>query len=211
MKKTALVLACLALISCRTAPSVSYSSFTSPEIGVTATEEIGEPLLTQATGMSRPAIVIPTDQKLGDFIVHQGKYTATSQTRDYVRFSRVNFHNATTQHPHNGNLHVYTRHNGTRTVCLSRTVCGDIDYSIDKATKFSANSFQQTLIYSGKIGNRITLGYRESSGDMARPAFNNDVTYDLSESKIVGYKGARLEVIDATNTAITYKVLANFK
>lgn len=75
----------------------------------------------------------------------------------------------------------------------------------------SANHFQQTLIYSGKIGNRITIGYRESSGSMARPAFSNDVSYDLSESRIVGYKGARLEVIDATNTEITYKVLNGFK
>lgn len=207
----ALVLACMALASCRSAPTTTFGSYTFPENGVTATEEIGEPLLTQATGMSRPAIVIPTDQKVGDFVVHAGKYNATSQTREYIRFSRVNFHNATTQHPHNGNLHVYTRHNGTRTVCLSRSVCGDIDYSIDRTTQFSANHFQQTLIYSGKIGNRITIGYRESSGNMARPAFSNDVSYDLSESRIVGYKGARLEVIDATNTEITYKVLNGFR
>ena len=40
---------------------------------------------------------------------------------------------------------------GTRTVCLSRSVCGDIDYSIDRATQFSANSFQQTLIYTAPL------------------------------------------------------------
>lgn len=208
---TALVLACLALASCRSAPTTTFGSYTFPENGVTATEEIGEPLLTQATGMSRPAIVIPTDQKLGDYIVHQGKYTATSQSREYVRFSGVAFHNPVTQRPHRGNLFVFTKPNGSRTVCLSRTVCSDLDHSIDRAIQLSANYFQQTLIYSGKIGNRITLGYREFSGNQARLGFSNDVTYDLSESNILGYKGARLEVIDATNTEITYKVLSEFK
>lgn len=73
------------------------------------------------------------------------------------------------------------------------------------------DSFQQTLIYSGKVGNRVRLGYREFSNSIARPAFNNDVEYDLDQSKILGYKGARIEVIEATNDHITYKLLQNFK
>ena len=56
----------------------------------------------------------------------------------------------------------------------------------------------------------LTLGYREFSNDKARPAFNNDVEYDLNSSKIIGYKGARIEVIEADNQNITYKVLSNF-
>jgi len=74
----------------------------------------------------------------------------------------------------------------------------------------SDNSFQQTLIYSGKVGNKINVGYREFSSNLARPAFNNDVEYDLNQSKQIGYKGALLEVVDANNQNITYKVLRNF-
>lgn len=72
------------------------------------------------------------------------------------------------------------------------------------------NSFQQTLLYNGRVGDKINIGYRESSNNMARPAFNNDVEYDLSESKVIGYKGARVEVLDATNQYIKYKVISNF-
>lgn len=72
------------------------------------------------------------------------------------------------------------------------------------------NSFQQTLIYSGKVGNKINIGYREFSSNMARPAFNNDVEYDLNESRQIGYKGALLDIIDANNQSITFKVLRNF-
>jgi hypothetical protein len=45
---------------------------------------------------------------------------------------------------------------------------------------------------------------------MARPAFNNNVEYDLSESMLIGYKGAKIEVIEANNQYIKYKVIQNF-
>ena len=73
----------------------------------------------------------------------------------------------------------------------------------------SDDSFQQTLIYSGKLGNKIKIGYREFSNNQARPAFNNDVEYDLSESAVIGYKGARLEIVGATNETIKYRVIQN--
>jgi hypothetical protein len=76
------------------------------------------------------------------------------------------------------------------------------DYEKKKYPIASPDSFQQTLIYSGKVGDKINVGYREFLQDLARPAFNNEVEYDLSESKIIGYKGARIEVIEATNEYI---------
>jgi len=72
------------------------------------------------------------------------------------------------------------------------------------------NGFQQTLIYSGRVGNKVNVGYREFSSDRARPAFNNEVEYDLTESRIIGYKGAELEIIDADNSKIRYRVIKNF-
>ena len=85
------------------------------------------------------------------------------------------------------------------------------DYERKKCIIKSSDSFQQTLIYSGKVGDKINIGYREFSNNMARPAYSNEVEYDLSESKIIGYKEARIEVIEATNEYIKYKVLQNFK
>jgi len=74
----------------------------------------------------------------------------------------------------------------------------------------TSKAFQQTLIYSGFVGNKINISYREFWSDTARPAFNNDVEYDLSTSKTIGYKGARLEIIEVTNEYIKYKVISNF-
>jgi len=54
------------------------------------------------------------------------------------------------------------------------------------------------------------VSYREFSDHHARTAFTNTAEYDLSESKIIGYKGALIEVLEATNQHIRYRVLRNF-
>lgn len=89
--------------------------------------------------------------------------------------------------------------------------CYAANFEIKKVSSFNSASFQQTLIYSGKVGNKINIGYRETSHDMARPAFNNDVEYDLGESQEIGYKGAVVEVISADNQKITYRVVKSFR
>ncbi|MCO7223766.1 hypothetical protein [Pleionea sp. CnH1-48] len=72
------------------------------------------------------------------------------------------------------------------------------------------DSFQRTLIYSGKVGNKLNISYREFYGSAARPAFNNNVEYDIGESSMIGYKGARLKIVEATNEYIKYQVISNF-
>ncbi|GED22310.1 hypothetical protein [Halomonas halmophila] len=93
---------------------------------------------------------------------------------------------------------------------LGGSACYDADYERRGRVSETKNSFQQTLIYSGRVGNKINIGYREFSNNTARPAFNNEVEYDLSESKRIGYKGAQIKVLEADNSSITYKVLKNF-
>lgn len=90
-------------------------------------------------------------------------------------------------------------------------VCdSDKPFTRTKRPSMEADGFQQTLIYSGKVGSKINIGYREFSNSYARPAFNNDVEYDLSESQVIGYKGSELEILDATNRDITFKLIRNF-
>ena len=79
-----------------------------------------------------------------------------------------------------------------------------------KQAGISDRYFQQHLVYGGGYDNKINMVYREIVYNRARPAFDHDVEYDLSESAVVGYRGARLEIISATNSEITYKLLSNF-
>ncbi len=83
------------------------------------------------------------------------------------------------------------------------------DFKISKEIEWASDStkFKRELNYNGKSGNIIFIIYREFVDNMARPAFSTEIKYDLSDTKMIGYKNARFEVIDATNMAIRYKVL----
>ena len=70
--------------------------------------------------------------------------------------------------------------------------------------------FKKEFIFNGKTGTSLKFVYREYVNDMARPAFNQDLQYDLADGNIVGFKGLRIEIIKATNTNIEYKILSNF-
>ena len=71
-------------------------------------------------------------------------------------------------------------------------------------------SFEQQLIYNGRVDNNLRFVYREFSDDLARSAFSQEAQYDLEESNIIGFKSVRIEVIEATNSKIKYRVLEPF-
>ena len=76
---------------------------------------------------------------------------------------------------------------------------------------FSQPNIKQQLIYNGKNGNYVKFLYREiSQGEYLRPAFSQEIQYDLEEGNEIGFKGARIEVLDATNRTIIYKVKSHF-
>lgn len=75
--------------------------------------------------------------------------------------------------------------------------------------EWGEQSFKRELVYTGKSGNTISILYREYMNDMARPAFTQQLSYDLSDGNTIGFKDARFEVIKATNTGIEYRVLKN--
>lgn len=80
---------------------------------------------------------------------------------------------------------------------------------VDKIVTSQTN-FVQELIYNGRSGDTLKFIYRELSDNLLRAAFSQDVQYDLSQSSEIGFKNVRLEVIEASNTSITYKMLSNF-
>lgn len=73
------------------------------------------------------------------------------------------------------------------------------------------DTFQQHFIYGGRNADSLFFTYREYSGGMARPAFTQDVTYSLRDGSTIGFKSLRIEVIQATNMSITYRVVSAFQ
>ena len=72
----------------------------------------------------------------------------------------------------------------------------------------SSIGLRRELEYGGVSKGTVTLQYREFSGNLARPAFSQELHYDLADGAVIGFKGSRIQIIKATNTAITYRILA---
>jgi hypothetical protein len=79
--------------------------------------------------------------------------------------------------------------------------------AVAPVVELSPDNQKKELIYTGVSKNVVSLLYREYQNDMARPAFTQELKYDLAEGRVIGFKGARFEVMNATNTGIKYKVL----
>jgi len=68
------------------------------------------------------------------------------------------------------------------------------------------------VIYQGVNKGSIKISFREFYDGVARPAFTQDISYDLipGGETIVAFKGMRLKVISADNEKIKYVVLNYF-
>jgi hypothetical protein len=206
---TAIKLAALCLVfflsACGTRQPVVYKteSYFLPAIGSTSTKGVGESMIKKYTGVLVPDYIdIHEDVLLDKYRLPADRY-AYQDDNAYGEWFR------------NKDRSVYffaKKSDGMLCDATAKTeTCSRAKYTIQKKiSDVVQNSFQQTLIYNGKIGNRITIGYREFSNNLAREAFSNNVDYDLNESPVIGYKGARFEIIKATNTEITYRVIAGF-
>lgn len=85
------------------------------------------------------------------------------------------------------------------------------DNFIKKASRvYLKNNDRCLLIYNGKSGQTLHITYREFSEDQARPAFDQELSYNLSEGNIIGFRGMQIEIITATNSSIQFKITQGF-
>ena len=110
---------------------------------------------------------------------------------------------------------------------ISTTGIGDAIYTYDKQGKhvlgldkwmketktIITDSVLQELIYSGYAKGELKVTYREYVNDYARAAFSQNVSYDHTPNNntVISFKGARIEVLEANNTQIKYKVIKGFR
>ena len=71
-------------------------------------------------------------------------------------------------------------------------------------------SHAEIIEYSGRKGSALTFIYSEFDENMAKDAFTREVTVDLNEGNMGGFKGAVFEVLEATNFEIAYKIKRHF-
>ncbi len=101
---------------------------------------------------------------------------------------------------------------GAVTVCFNGCeVFRKNEYTLNKQWVLEESSFQQTIEYMGKSNDQLYFTYSETQGNMARPSFTRDFQVNMAEGSTLNYKGAVVDIMKASNEAVTYKVLRPFK
>lgn len=187
---------------------------------------LGEAMLSQGTSTTTAGIFLPQENNIHGYLLSSGFYPQSGQDDEYVYTNfEMRRSSSTLGSVIPGGLTGGIYPIGLRFSRKSQESCAIVPglYGITSATcdteypyrfteqpMVSENNFQQTLIYSGRVGDRVKISYREFSGNVARPAFSNEAEYDLSSSDTIAYRGARIRVINANNESIEYEVISNF-
>jgi hypothetical protein len=94
-----------------------------------------------------------------------------------------------------------------------------VPYTVEKKEELigmSRGSYKKEIIYQGKIDNKINMLYREFCSQdnqfMIRDAYTQKIEYELYDNgkAIVGFKGLRMEISEATNNSIKYRIIKDF-
>lgn len=192
-------------------------STTIPPINSVNEVEIGTSLVSKETGYKYKALKLLKKSKIktGYILkdVKEGEvFINDFYTSKYDLYSAIN--------PTSSGLiyGIALPKSGGKAITFNKTGSG-ITYSKDNMTLEyveiltpipKKEYFKQDFIYNGKVGNAIKFTYREYANDLARPAFTQDLQYDMTESNIIGFRGLRIEIISATNIKIKYKVLSYY-
>ncbi|NUM71994.1 MAG: hypothetical protein HUU43_14185 [Ignavibacteriaceae bacterium] len=102
--------------------------------------------------------------------------------------------------------------NEAQTVYVGEPIFRAVVGKTNRDLSFLDPRFITDLIYLGKSGNTVKIGYVEyaniESRTYIRPDYSRILEYDLTQSDTIGYNLTRIKVLGATNTEINYKVLS---
>lgn len=108
-----------------------------------------------------------------------------------------------------GKYKICLRYGGLNGYCKKKLSSSDFKFTQGFISEQS--SMQRVIEYAGKKDSFIKFIYSEYKDGYIRDAFTREFEVDLNEGNIVAYKGAVMEIIEATNATITYKVVRHFQ
>ncbi|WP_414430825.1 hypothetical protein ACMG4M_05195 [Alcanivorax sp. IL3] len=210
-----------------TRPESKVEPFSKPATGGIASASIGDTVISTGTHETFQAIDLSNKLAIkGQFEAIPGQYQIVAEAHN--EFYAAPYSGAQTE-ARQGKIisldSAYTGHlklridKKTGRACAVQNLgtvltnwCSDIPANYTRTTgrAMTARSENQTLIFLGINGDKAKFQYREFSGGYAQPIMETESVYDLSESKEITYKGATLEILEASNQRIKYKLISNF-
>lgn len=221
-KKAFFIFSSFFFLSCGTSFSLikpNLTESTKPELNTNYKIEVGESLIEKELSQSFDAIVLKEDVIPESYYVNKRfksgeKLIKVGETVDYYLYKEIksldqsynNFGIALKK----GSKENMMFSNSDRNKFKLLKVKSEIIFENEKYKFSNDDYYKQEFIYNGKVGSGVKFIYREYINNIARPAFQQDLQYDLNESNIIGFKGLRIEIVNTTNTSVEYKILSGF-
>ncbi len=221
-RKVTLVALFLFLVGCGTAsmqynyaPTTKQTDF--PQLNTVTTVSIGDEMLIQGDTTVSHYLNLQETTDIGCYDVPPGKYPQVG-IKEGKKFYSIDGGSGApvftggwvaTCSPITG-LYVDPANPGELCGVMENgmTDCTSSTFQHQELKDPQTSDIQKTLFFSGRKGDEVLFMYTEKSA--GNTSHTHNVTYNIKETPVIGYRGARIEVIDATNENITYKVLENF-
>ena len=196
-----------------TAPAVRVF----PEVGVETEVELGAPMVLRESVLTATALRLLESARSESLngtrvVLPAGRYELVRETdrgRYYASpFAGIRALGFNSVAPEGAGLFI-PRDPSAPPAAYWRALLGASIVKADglKVEASDASGFRRELIYGGVSQGTVSLSYREFINDMARPAFSQDLRYDLGAGSEIGFRGARIEIIQAGNVSVKYRVL----
>ena len=219
---------CVALSACATTgtsipPEITRADH--PVINTTSTVRLGESMVKKSKTYAYDAIQLNEEFKAGDgafmlqITIPPQKLKAKSELKNNILYMASD---ATVKDlllgtkPAIAGICVPKDDEKTKWRIYYNGVCTSLgtknlpSHSFTKDYDTTRPSLTRELIYNGRVDNDVKIIYRELSNDMMRPAFQQDLQYDMATSKEIAFKEVTLNVVSADNREITYVVTSHF-
>lgn len=176
----------------------------------------GEHLLMQSFSIQNNGITFPKGVSLKGYTFTEGKYLQVDQSEHGTVYQPVNDFDGGGQvlqwgfyEPAKAILIDSKNRLCVQTQSSTRCV-SDHNANQTKIETLSKKSLQQILRFKSIDDTKLELSYREYMGESNHPRVKDEIEINLSESQLIEYRGARIQIIEATNQHIEYKVLSSF-
>ena len=206
MRFVSLLVTSVLVAGCAAGPEIASldQNIVRPDVGAISTREVGEPLFETIDAKTYDGLRFPLGTTIkmgiGSTVEPKGPYILTASGNYCGPADQVR------------DLAGPTNHALPNGMCFTEQMLVNMQVKFVHVQVYRNDpaNFQQQLIYEGKAGKEIKISYREFHGDFARPGFTQELSFDLSEGDTIGAKGARIQIIKATNTEIQYKIIKTF-
>ena len=215
----------LATVLCVSLAGLAYQAAAServtPPLNTESTAQVGEEILHQGEVYQRAAIHLSEEIKFGKdgaYALTPGYYFRVGDSIGWENYARADGPEAGSIKKAPGAITLqgsFHYSNDGKTIGVITNFYQAVNTKAKGITRttrpsLSSDKIQRSLVYGGKTGTKIKLAYRESLKNITKPAGDVFIEYDLADSKVVEIKGARIEIIEATDQGIRYRITKAF-